>query len=823
MSEALLSIRRLSKSFGGVRALDDVSLDILPGEVHAVCGENGAGKSTLNRILAGVLAPDAGELRLLDVPMAVGSVPAAEVAGIVMVHQESAAFPHLSATDNLTLMREPTRLGGWWLDRPAMRATTVRALAALGETFDPDRPLEERSLAQRQMVAIARALSRDCRLLILDEPTASLSARETEALFDVVRSMRARGIAVLYVSHRLDEVFRLADRVSVLRDGRLVTTLRTDETDRAMLIRLMVGRDLGAAAEAPTATVTAEPVLTVRGLRRTDAFDDVSFGVHGGEVVALAGLVGAGRSEVVRAVLGLDPVDQGEVRVGGRLVGGDPAQAIRLGIALVPEDRQHEGLHLPMTLRENLAMARRPSRLGVRDRRAEADIARDAVASLDVRTPSDGVAVATLSGGNQQKVLLGKWLATDPSVLILDEPTRGVDVGAKEQIHGIVRDLAGRGIAVLVVSSDLPEVLRLADRVIVMRQGRVAGELSRDAATQEAILELALPKETDAPVSPPPRTALGREMGVGALLALTMIAATIVNPQFAALENVRDMAVKVAPALIVGSLMTLVVLAREIDISAGSLMGLCAAGLGVACSADRLGLPVGVGVAICLGIGLTGGLLNGLLIAWGKLPSIIVTLGTLTVYRGITELWLAGRWIEKLPDGLRAFGTGAIGGVPYSVLAAIAVVLSAAWLALRTPFGRRIVALGSEPRSAELVGIPVRRVRLAVFALTGLAAGFAALFAATQLQVIESGFGNGFELVVVASVIVGGTSIRGGRGTVLGTVLGATLLGTIATVLIFLRLGESATYWERAVQGGLILLAVLGDWRASHPGPRRPR
>lgn len=820
MSEALLSIRNLTKTFGGVRALDDVSVDILPGEVHALCGENGAGKSTLNCILAGVLVPDVGDLRLSGRPMPTGSVTAAEAAGIVMVHQESAAFPHLSATDNLTLMRESSRLGGWWLDRAAMREATKRALADLGENFDPDRPLELRSLAQRQMVAIARALSRECRLLILDEPTASLSSRESEALFGAVCSMRARGMSVLYVSHRLDEVFRLADRVSVLRDGKLVATQRVMETDRAMLVQRMVGREIGEATSTAPALVTDAPVLSVRGLSRAGSFDDVSLEVRGGEVVALAGLVGAGRSEVVRAIVGLDPFDRGEVRIEGRPVGRDPAEAVRQGIALVPEDRQQEGLHLPMTVRENMAMARRPARVGVRDRRTEAQIAERFVASLRVRTPSDSVAVSTLSGGNQQKVLLGKWLATEPRVLILDEPTRGVDVGAKEQIHELVRQMASRGIAVLIVSSDLSEVLRLADRVVVMRQGRVAGELGRETATQETILELALPQETNAPPPPTPRSFWRRETGAGVLLALMLIVATVVNPHFAAWENVRDMAVKVAPALIVGSFMTLVVLAREIDISVGSLMGLCAAGLGAVCSSDRLGLPVGAGVGICLGIGLAGGLLNGVLVAWGRLPSIIVTLGTLTVYRGLTELWLDGRWIEKLPDGLRAFGVGAVVGVPYSVLAAAGMVLIALWLSLRTPFGRRVVALGSEPRSAELVGIPVRRLRLTVFGLTGLAAGLATLFAATQLQVIESGFGNGFELVVVASVIVGGTSIRGGRGSVLGTVLGATLLGTITTVLIFLRLGESATYWERAVQGALILLAVLGDWRSGRPGPR---
>ncbi|MBW7927484.1 MAG: ABC transporter permease, partial [Fimbriimonadaceae bacterium] len=290
-----------------------------------------------------------------------------------------------------------------------------------------------------------------------------------------------------------------------------------------------------------------------------------------------------------------------------------------------------------------------------------------------------------------------------------------------------------------------------------------------------------------------------------------LVACSLANPAFASLENLRDLLVKTAPALIVGSALTLIVLAREIDISVGSLMGLCAAVMGIATSADRMGLPPWVGVAACLGVGVLGGLLNGAIVAWGRVPSIIATLGTLTVFRGVTELMLGGRWIERIPEGLRAFGTGGLGGVPYSVTAALVFALAMGVLAHRTPFGLRVRALGSAPRSAEVVGVPGARLRWMLFALTGLACGVAALFSATQLRVVESGFGSGFELVAVASVIVGGTSIQGGRGTVLGTVFAAWLLGSLSTVLIFLRLGEAATYWERMAQGVLILAAVLLD------------
>lgn len=547
--------------------------------------------------------------------------------------------------------------------------------------------------------------------------------------------------------------------------------------------------------------------LRVEGLAREGVFQDVAFRVRPGEVVALAGLVGSGRSEVVRAVFGLDPRG-GRVWANGRAV-GSVRDAIAAGVALVPEDRQHEGLVLPMSIEDNLGLVARSGQPLLRRSSDERERTRQARERLDIRMASASDPVASLSGGNQQKVLLGKWLAGEPTILLLDEPTRGVDVGAKAQIHRRIRELADSGAAVLVVSSEIPEVLALADRVLVMREGRIAGELDRASASPEAILGLALPDGAAQDQRTTPWRASRTTIG-WALLAL-LAACSLANPAFASLDNLRDLLVKTAPALIVGSALTLVVLAREIDISVGSLMGLCAAVMGIATSADRMGLPPWVGVAACLGVGVLGGLLNGAIVAWGRVPSIIATLGTLTVFRGVTELLLGGRWIERMPEGLRAFGTGGLGGVPYSVMAALVFALAMGVLAHRTPFGLRVRALGSAPRSAEVVGVPGARLRWMLFALTGLACGVAALFSATQLRVVESGFGSGFELVAVASVIVGGTSIQGGRGTVLGTVFAAWLLGSLSTVLIFLRLGEAATYWERMAQGVLILAAVLLD------------
>jgi ABC-type sugar transport system ATPase subunit len=494
----LIEIADLGKSYGGVRALSGVGFAIAAGEVHALVGENGAGKSTLINILAGAVRADGGSVRIAGRALRLGSVRDAERQGIAVIHQESTAFPDLDAEDNLFAGREPRRLLGLLLDRARMRRETAELLARLHEPHHPGRPLGKLPLAARQLVAIARALSCRSRLIIMDEPTASLSAREVETLLGIVRQLRRDGISVLYVSHRLEEILGLADRITVLRDGRLVATREAHGLGKDELIRLMVGRAVDeAGAPAPPHPPGAE-LLRVSGLTRAGAFSDVSFAVHAGEIVGLAGLVGAGRSEMARALIGIDPYQRGSVQLAGRaLPRADLRAAIRAGVALVPEDRQHQGLVLPMTVGENLVLvvAAQLARWGLRSAAREDECARAQLAGLAVKAASSALPAAALSGGNQQKLVLGKWLAARPKVLILDEPTRGVDVGARAEIYQQLRALARQGMAILVISSDLPEILALSDRVLVMRQGALSGELARGTATQERILALAMPRE----------------------------------------------------------------------------------------------------------------------------------------------------------------------------------------------------------------------------------------------------------------------------------------------------------------------------------------
>lgn len=492
-----LRLDAVSKTYGGVHALEEVSLEIQSGEVHALCGENGAGKSTLIKILTGVVRPDSGTIWWDGRQLATGNVHAAEHAGIAVIHQESTAFPDLNAVDNIFVGREILR--GWQLDRVAMRQQAATLLDNLGESIDLNRPVRELSLAQRQMVSVARALVGNCRLLIMDEPTASLSHRETETLFQLIRRLQGQGISVLYVSHRLEEIFLLADRITVLRDGRWVATRTIREMNRDSLIELMVGRPLTATSRRTTSSIQNEqapPLLDVRDLTRTGTFQNITLQVCAGEIVGLGGLVGAGRSEVALAIFGIEDYDSGTILVNGHSLRKHRIQSsLDAGLALVPEDRQHEGLILPLSIGTNvsLAMLSRLCRLGCIRFRPERELIEEQLANLRVKSDGMHPPAATLSGGNQQKLVLGKWLAVRPKILILDEPTRGIDVGAKEQFHSLIRQLAGQGVGILLISSELPELLSLSDRILVMRQGRIVGELSQSAATPEAVLNLALP------------------------------------------------------------------------------------------------------------------------------------------------------------------------------------------------------------------------------------------------------------------------------------------------------------------------------------------
>jgi ABC-type sugar transport system ATPase subunit len=491
MTPPAVRFHGISKRFVGVQALTDVSLEIAEGSCHALCGENGAGKSTLGKILAGIHSPDAGRLVVHGSEMHFDSPRAALAAGVGMVHQELAFCDNLSVAENLLLGAVPTRRGLVW--RAEMERRAARMLEEIGAAIDVRVPMNELTIAQQQLVQIASAVSGGARVIVFDEPTSSLSQKEADRLYDLLGRLRARGVTCIYVSHRMPEIFQLCDTISVLRDGRHIATRPTAELSETELVQLMIGRPLGEYFPSEAPTEGGKELLHVSRLSSTGKFQDVSFSLHAGDIVGLAGLVGAGRSEIARALFGLEPADSGEVSVDGRVVAiGSPQDAIRLGIGLVPEDRKKQGLVLSESGVRNMSLPILPrlSRATFVREREERSLADGFFARMRVRTPSLDTAVAGLSGGNQQKVVLAKWLAARSKILILDEPTRGVDVGAKAEIHALIRELAARGNAILLISSELPEVISLSNRVLVIRGGRIVAEVPHVDATQEALLRL---------------------------------------------------------------------------------------------------------------------------------------------------------------------------------------------------------------------------------------------------------------------------------------------------------------------------------------------
>lgn len=487
-----LQVLGINKSFPGVRALRDVDLQILPGEVLSVVGENGAGKSTLMKILAGVQPPDSGTILADGRPVSFGSVSDAMDAGIALIHQELNLADNLSIGANVFLGREPRRFG--LIDEQTIHRESSAFLQRIGLNQSPDTLVGDLTTGQQQMVEIAKALSINARILIMDEPTSSLSAAESESLFAVIRDLRRQGVSIVYISHRLAEVRDLSDRVTVLRDGELAGHLEGDSITHDNLVRLMVGRDVSrifTRTPFPPGAVSLEAVDI-----RTSAWPQhkLSFAVHSGEIVGVAGLVGAGRTELLRTLFGVDSPLSGEVRIRGqRLPDCSPVHSIEAGIALVPEDRKQQGIVLDMTIRENISLAaiHRHARAGFMDFVKERNTSAEMCRKLSVKTPSDTVRTGNLSGGNQQKVVLGKWLSMQPHVLLLDEPTRGIDIGAKQEIYQLMDQLASQGLAILFVSSELEEIMGLSDRVLVMHEGCLTGELSREQLTEESIMSLA--------------------------------------------------------------------------------------------------------------------------------------------------------------------------------------------------------------------------------------------------------------------------------------------------------------------------------------------
>lgn len=816
---APIGLAGVTKAFGGTIAIRDVSFDLRPGEVLALLGENGAGKSTCVKLLAGVYAPTEGSVHVDRHPVAFRSPHDAQAAGVAVMHQHPGLFPDLSVAENIYLGHMPRdRFGG--VDMAAASAKAATILATVGLDVPPETLLGTLRTSEQQLVEIARALSLDARVLIMDEPTAALSQREVTRLFAVVDDLRARGVAMMFVGHRMDEIFHVADRIAVLRDGRLIDVCGKAELSRGRAISMMVGRELTELYPERTQT-RGELVLETRGLSRAGAFSGIDLTLHAGEVLGLGGLVGSGRTEIARALFGIDRPDAGSILIDGRPVRFASAiDAMRARIAYVSEDRLGQSLVTDFSILDNaiLPSLDRAAPRGLYSAGRATELVSGFLRQMKLRFAGYQQPVKELSGGNQQKVVLAKWLRTEPRILILDEPTQGIDVGSKAEVHAMIADLARQGMAIILISSEMPELIGMCDRILVLREGLKTAEFIKGEASQEKVLEAATTSDIAGTaahsVDDEPGTGKSgrldflkrRELGLLAAMLAVVIPVAVINPRMISAANLTAVSMDAALLIVAALAQMLVLITRNIDLSIGSVIGLSAYMAASAVQAFPNG-DILVGLSVACAVGLAAGLLNGLVVTRGQIPSIVVTLASMSIYRGFNSLWAAGnqvsadevtqRWLDM--TGYRVLG------IPLIVVIAALVLLAAYVLLYRTSFGRELFAVGSNPDGARLIGIPADRRILAAFAIAGLLGGLCGALWASRYATIDARVAVGFELTVIASAVVGGVAIRGGAGTLLGLTLGALTLLLIRNGLTLVRVDP---LWLQAVYGLVILIAI---------------
>jgi rhamnose transport system ATP-binding protein len=827
----VIELRGITKRFGPVEVLSGVDLTLRAGRVHSLAGENGAGKSTLVKILGGIHQPDGGQILKDGIDTSILGAADARRKGIAVIHQHPAIFPDLSTAENIFVGRQPRGMYG--IDWAAMNSRARELLSSLRVEIDVGAPVKMLSIAERQVVEIAKALSIDARVLVMDEPTSSISSREVDRLFEIVAHLKKQGVAVLFISHFIEEILGLGDEVTILRSGKRITTLPTSDLTPEQTVRYMIGTEPGAFFPKEDLQI-GRPVLSVRGLSGAGFVEDISFELRAGEILGFFGLVGAGRSEVAHMLFGITRPDRGQIQLDGRVVQpNSPRHAMRLGISFLPEDRHQQGLVLqfPIRANETLPVLRQlANRFGVVDRPREAEIARDFADRMRVVATGIEQLTNTVSGGNQQKVLLAKWLIPSPKILILDEPTRGIDVGAKAEIHRIISNLASQGIAVILISDDAREVIGMADRIIVFRGGRIAAESVRGSFDREALLLAAAHTARDRGSSEALRNALTRpaksavalpggsrgliarlvrvrELGLVVALLLICGAVALREPRFLQEANLEQVALSATLVCIVALGEAAVIIARQIDLSVGAMVATSAF-----ISAEWLEHhPEGsILLVILLGcaVGCALGVINSLLVAIFRIPAIVATLGTLAMYRGGVIVLAGGRQISAtvLPDSYGDIARIHVAGVPLLVWLALLLTICFGLAARFSRTGRNLYALGSNQESARFSGINERLHLALVFILSGLLCGLVGVLWGARFGTVDAVIAPDLHLQAISAVVVGGVSIFGGSGSVYGAALGAIIFAVLQNGVQLLGINR---FWLQAVVGAAILLTVV--------------
>jgi ribose transport system ATP-binding protein len=818
----VLAVRDIEKSYPGVRALEHVSFDCRAGEIHGLVGENGAGKSTLMRILAGVIHPDAGTIQVKGEPVVLTSPRHAHDFGIAMVYQDTRLVDDLDVAQNILLGREPGAL--LLINRRALEERARSILRRLGFPLDLRRPVRDLSTAERQIVEIGRVLASDPSVLILDEPTSALGRGDVQRLGEILRGLRAADTGIVFISHRLREVLNLADRITIMKDGKVVETVVNAGLTEDYLVNRMVGRTLSLTFP-PKQAKRGSIRLKLTNLTSPGLFSGVSFTVSSGEIVGLGGIQGNGQREIARALFGVLPAT-GQVQLEGvQLPLGSPRDALRAGLVYVPADRRRESVFAPHSIRENIAVPhlRAWSSFATLNLPLERSLVSKTVSQFRVRTPSIEQPIGLLSGGNQQKAVFGRWILAQPKLYIFEEPTQGIDTGAKLELYEVIRKLAEQGAGIVLLSSELLELIGLADSILVIAHGSIVDRVSAAEATEERIIGSAvateqtsegldggdsIPKRESHAGSPSPipvARALAQRY-TGAILlgvALLVLAAYTAGQSryFFTERNMGNLVIQIVPLALASIGQMTVILLGGIDLSVGPLISLVT----TIASFTIFDGPGGWGgVFLCLVAGLIVGGLNSALIVWLRIPDLISTLATYSVVFGLALV------VRPSPGGSVGEGfvdlvTMRLGWFPVAGLAVLAISAIGEILLAKGRIGTRLYAIGSRPEAAFVAGIRVDRVRCFAYLFCGFMAALAGLVVTARIGSGDPQAGSQFTLSSIAAVVVGGTSVFGGRGTLLGTLCGATLLVMLQNALNQLHV---TAYYQYIWTGALLLAAV---------------